>query len=409
MNRKKKVLGILASVPLISMLVVAMVFLSSGPAPAADSVKHIKIGTAMPLTGPLNVVAIAFDRGFDFYGDKLKEQGGIKIGNDRYVFDFIHEDTKGTAEGAGTAASKLVTQDKVKFIIGAILEPEIQGIYQVTAPAKVLYAMANIDIPGHAVDVSPKKPLLVRLAVGPDNCQPGDLDYLVKAYPSAKKIAVVPPDIGYEPMIEALKVQASQRGLTVSSVEKWAWGTTDFVPTYTRVVASKPDVVFAMNSGQAEYQLAAARQLGFKGPFFSNAPLGADVFVNVVNDPVALTDVMVNSPDIFHPTDYIKDLMRRWKAKYSSEPFVSDCIHPGDMAWILAQAMEKAQSIEPEKVLATLETMTAPGSLKTAFGKGRMGGKKRFGVNRVLYRPLPLTRIMKGKTEFVGYLTPPEE
>ena len=373
------------------------------------SAKVIKIGTIMGLTGPSSIPSLAFDRGWDIYGDKLKEQGGIKIGNDRYVFEFIHEDSKATAETAGTAANKLVTHDKVKFVIGNMLETEAQAIYQVTGPAKVLYLMGNINIPEHPADVSLKKPLLFRPAVHPDIAQAGDLDFLKKAYPNAKKIAVVSPDAAIEGMVDLLKVQASQRGQQVILVEKWAWGTTDFIPIYTRVLASKPDVIFAMNSGQAMFQLIAARQLGFKGPFISNSPLGADVFVHVVEDPGMLTDVLVNSIDVFHPTDFIKDLQRRWAAKYGKEPFISDCVHASDMPWILAQAMEKAQSIEPEKVAAALESMTAPGSLKVAYGTGYMGGKKRFGVNRVLYRPIPLTRIMNGKTEFIGFAPPPAE
>lgn len=120
--KRKKSFGVLASVLVIMILAVAIVILSSNVTPAAAPVKHIKIGTIMGLTGPLSVPSIAFDRGWDFYGDKLKEMGGIKIGNDHYVFDFIHEDSKGAAETAGTAANKLVTQDKVKFVIGAMLE-----------------------------------------------------------------------------------------------------------------------------------------------------------------------------------------------------------------------------------------------------------------------------------------------
>lgn len=389
------------------MLVVVMVAGCAKPTPPAE-LKHIKIGTIMPLTGPLSTVSLAFTRGWEFYSDKLTEEGGIKIGDDRYVFDFINEDSKLSAEAAGIAANKLITQDKVKYIIGAILESEMAAIYQVTAPAKVLYLLGNINIPGHPADVGPDKPLLVRPMFSHDDNQPIDLDYILKTYPDDKKITCVAPNIGYEGMIENLKNQAAERGLEVSAVEMWEWGTTDFIPTYTRALASKPDVIFAMVSGQAMYQLLAARQLGFTGPFISNSPLGADVFVNVVNDPVALTDVICNSPDIYHPNDAVKDLLRRWQEKYGSEPFVSDCIHSYDMPWILAQAMEKAQSIEPETVMATLETMTAPGSLETNFGPGRMGGMERFGCNRVLYRPFPITRIMNGETEFVGYFNPEE-
>jgi ABC-type branched-subunit amino acid transport system substrate-binding protein len=153
-------------------------------------------------------------------------------------------------------------------------------------------------------------------------------------------------------------------------------------------------------------QLMAARQLGFKGPFISNSPLGADVFVNVVKDPTWLTDVLVNSPDIEVPNAAIQELMDRWSKKYPSDPFVSDAIHSYDMPWIIAQAMVKAQSIEPANVLAALETMTNLGDIMTGLGPGFMGGLEKYGVNRVLYRPLPLTRIMNGKMELIGYTNP---
>jgi branched-chain amino acid transport system substrate-binding protein len=360
----------------------------------------------MGLTGPLSTVCLPFIRGWDFYADKLKEEGGIKIGDDRYVFEFIHEDSKLSAEGASIAANKLVTQDKVKFIIGAMLESEVAAIYQVTKPAGVLYAQANINIPGHEADISPDKPLQVRPMVDHTDTVPPDLDYILKTYPNAKTIAIAAPDLGYEGMIAALEKDAQARGMSVIFVEKWAWGTTDFVPTFTRVLNSKPDIIVAMVSGQAMDQLMAARQLGFKGIFVSNSPLGADIFVNVVRDPVWLTDVLVNSPDIEVPNAAIKELMGRWAKKYPNDPFVSDAIHAYDMPWILAQAMVKAQSIEPAAVLAALETMTTLGDVMTNFGPGHMGGMERYGVNRILFRPIPLTRIMDGKMEFIGFFNP---
>jgi hypothetical protein len=35
-----------------------------------------------------------------------------------------------------------------------------------------------------------------------------------------------------------------------------------------------------------------------------------------------------------------------------------------------------------------------------------MGGNERFGVNRVVVRPMPISRLMKGKIEFVGFKMP---
>ena len=37
---------------------------------------------------------------------------------------------------------------------------------------------------------------------------------------------------------------------------------------------------------------------------------------------------------------------------------------------------------------------------------GEMGGIERFGVNRVLMRDIPITRIDKGKIELVDFFTP---
>jgi len=401
MKRRGVTLKLLGVVLSAALLVGAMgTFHQTSAAPA----KHVKIGSVMPITGPLAVLGLAFNRGWQLYLDKINSQGGLKIGDETYLFDLISEDSKLSAEGASTAAKKLINQDKVDYVVGGIMEFELEAIYQATSTRKVPFIIANINVPGHQADVSPKKPFLVRLFYSHDDSHSIDLDYLVKTYPKAKKMVIVAPDVDYDRMIEHLTAQAKVVGIDVVGVGKWAFGTTDFIPTYTKALAMNPEVIWAMVSGQATYQLMAARQLGFKGPFVSNVPLGPEVFQHVVNDPTALTDVITNGVDLSRPNEMIKDVMGRWDAKFK-DPFVSDCLAAWDQTWILTQAMEKAKSVAGDKVIAALETMTAPGSLKTCFGPGQMGGAKRFGVNRVLTRPLPLTRIMNGKTEFIGFMT----
>ena len=99
--------------------------------------------------------------------------------------------------------------------------------------------------------------------------------------------------------------------------------------------------------------------------------------------------------------------MDAWKAKWPNDRFVSDAVHAYDMPWIMVQVMQKAGSIDPATaVQTTIESMTNPGDVKTIEGDGYIGGKDRFGVNRVLYRPIPLTRIMNGVAEFIGFKAP---
>ena len=77
-----------------------------------------------------------------------------------------------------------------------------------------------------------------------------------------------------------------------------------------------------------------------------------------------------------------------------------------DNLWVLLQVMQKAQSIAPDKVASTVETMTNLGDLETTFGSSYIGGQKRFGVKRVLVRPIPMVTIENGKLNVLQYYLP---
>jgi hypothetical protein len=63
----------------------------------------------------------------------------------------------------------------------------------------------------------------------------------------------------------------------------------------------------------------------------------------------------------------------------------------------LLQGIEKAQSFDTDKVVATMENMK---SIDTIYGPGRMSGQDLFGINHVIYRPPMISRIMNGNIEF---------
>jgi branched-chain amino acid transport system substrate-binding protein len=406
MNTKKTI----GSVFLAGFLVVALLISGTAgcaqpapvPAPApAPVAKVLTFGSILPMSGPISIVGLLWSRGFETFFDKINEQGGVKIGGDQYTIKYIPEDDKGSAEAGATAARKLIYQDDAKFICASIMEPVTEAVYGVCEEAKVMHMIPTVNVPGVPADISPKKPYLVRLSPSFDETHTMDFDYLKKAYPSVKTVAISAPDFGYEPMIEDCKFVAQQRGMEVIHVEEWAWGTLDFVPVFTRILAKKPDAIMIMISGQSPDQLRAARQLGFKGPIFGNCPLGAEIHVAVVG-PELCTDFFCNGADPEDPTEVMAEGIKRWEAKYK-EPYISDSTLAWDVGMVWIQAMQKAQSIDPEKILATLDTMTKKGDLQTVFGPAYMGGMERFGVNRTLIRPIPITLIMNGKMELIGY------
>lgn len=370
-------------------------------APPAAAPEHLKIGLIEPMSGPISVVGLAFKRAYELYADKVNNEGGVQIGDKKYLIDVISEDGKGNPEAAGTAAKKIVYEDGARFVAGEIVEPASDAIYQVTstAPTKVMHILSWVNVPFTPSDVNAKKTLQVRLAISPQDTNGPDIDYLVKAYPQAKKIAIVYPNIGYEPLIADITKISQAKGLEITGSFSFEFGATDFVPTYSKALASKPDVIVALVSGQADAQLRAARDLGFKGVFISTSPLAPEFFVKAAGE-AASTDVIVNGMDMTNPTPEMAAVRDASMKKYNE--FESDILLGYDQIWTLAQLMQKAGSVDPEKVDAVLESMTADGSLQTTYGPGRIGGAKVYGTNRVLYRPVSVVRLMNGKPELIG-------
>lgn len=384
------------------LLMTAALILTAGSPVQADDTKTLKVGMLMPLSGPISIVGVGLTRAVELYFDKVNEAGGLKLGGDTYMLELIAEDSKIDPTVAATATKKLVYKDGCRFVFGAIGPPVAAAIYQVCAKAKALHLITWIDAPGLPGDVSAKKPYAVRLCISSDAGWEMDYDYLRKTYPAAKKLFIVAPDLGL-PIDRAKKV-AKERGLNVLGHELWEEGTVDFLPFYTKALATKPDVIQAMCSAQAGYQLRTARQLGFKGIFISDAPTAPALILSLVG-PEGSHDVISNGMDMNNATPSMKECMSRWDKKYK-EPFFSDSIITWVEAEVFVQALKKANSVDPLKVVAAFESMTAPGSFQTAFGPGHMGGADRFGVNRVVVRPMPISRLMNGKIEFVGFNMP---
>lgn len=400
MAKQKKKLSILGICVLLTICLLAVTANTAQATP-----KRLKIGAIAPLSGVLSVIGLAWGRGYELFFDKINEQGGVEIRNERYLFDFILEDSKLNPEASAIAAKKLVHRDGAKFVFGCTgIDQNSEAVYNVCAPAKVLQIVPWANIPRSPGDVSPKKPLCFRASISAEDAQTVDYDYLFEAYPSVKRIAITSWDVSFEGMIERCKLLAKKHGAEVVGVHFFPVTTQDFLSLYTRVLAGKPDAVHAVVSGASQYQLRAARQLGFKGPFFWDCPLGPEIMARV-GGPEAAYNAFGNGMDLGHPTEGMREVIGRWKAKYKEE-FVSDALLAWDVAWILIQAIEKAQSLEAAKIIAKLETLTEPGSLHSLFGPAHMGGVKTYGVNRVVVRPVPISSLLDGKVGFVKMALP---
>ena len=390
-----------AMVLLILLILPAFVTADNDDARAAT--KTLKVGIIMPLSGPISFVGVGLAEAVRLYFDKVNDEGGLKLGGDTYTIELIVEDSKVDPSVASTAAKKLVYKDGAKFVFGAITPPVAAAIYQVCERAKALHLITWLDAPATPGDVSPKKHYAFRLNPTSDTNWQMNYDFVKENYPQAKKLLIVGPDTGL-PFETKAKKLAEERGFTFLNPIIWSFGTEDFAPIYTQALASKPDIIQAANSAQAGFQLRAARQLGFQGVFISDSPLAPAIILAIAGEEASY-DVLTNGMDFDHATPGMKETMDLW-AKAMKTPYFEDTPVTYSQAEAFVQALKKADSTDVEKVIKAFESMTEPGSIHTCWGPGYMTGKKTFGVNRVLNRPVPQTRLMNGKIEFIGLKMP---
>jgi branched-chain amino acid transport system substrate-binding protein len=235
------------------------------------------------------------------------------------------------------------------------------------------------------------------------------LDYFLQTYPQVKKVAVVAPDDpGAHEVNRDLKPRATARGLTVVVEEYYPFGSSDFYPMWTKILTSQPDAIL-MTVGFSTWMggiLKQGRELGFKGPMLQIAYPGGEISeIQRVAGKDFTTDYVVighalNKPEALTPMMNV--IAKAVKDKFGVG-LTTDHLLGFESLWYLAQAIEKAQSLDSTVVKDSFERMT---KIETPYGPGTMGGLKTFGINHIVVRPLSLVRFMNGEPNFIKWFTP---
>lgn len=80
--------------------------------------KILKLGFDIPLTGEIPDVGESAKNAAELLKKQINNAGGLKIGDETYILDFVYEDNESKAESAVKVATKLITEDEVIGIIG---------------------------------------------------------------------------------------------------------------------------------------------------------------------------------------------------------------------------------------------------------------------------------------------------
>jgi branched-chain amino acid transport system substrate-binding protein len=385
-------------IPLMIMLIVALIL--PGCAGEEPEAKTLRIGLVYGLTGPGSQMQLAKVETQKMCAEYINERGGVTVNGEKYLIELVIADNENSPAGSVTAATKLVHQDQVKFIIGCVVPVQCDAVASVTEPAQVLYVAERTDI------VHPDRPYYFTPNYGFASPLPGLYGALLELYPSVNKIGyIVEDEAGARAVADLSQNIARGHGLTVLETVIHPWEAPEYAPEWTKVLGMKPD---AVDQGLKMPDSTAAcvrqgRELGYTGPIIAAIPGDPHLIMNMIGKEYA-TDFIYAAFDVYGPEapPMVKEIVELWDSKYS-EPFDADSPETWDTMWVLKQAIEKAQSLDTAAVAKAWETMDTFESCK---GTGKMGGAQTFGINHMGFAPCPVTRLQNGEIEFIKWFDP---
>lgn len=237
-----------------------------GSAFAAD----LKVGVITSLSGPVAALGVPYGKGIEAAQAFKPTVAGHKV-------QVIVLDDASDPAVAARNARKLVNEEHVDLLIGTSGVPGALAIAAVARETKTpLISPTPVTVPaddnGWTVTVSQPFPLMVSAVVEK-----------MKAS-GVKRVAYIGfSDALGDLTLDALQKAAQPAGIEVVANERYARGDSSVAGQVLKLMAARPDAVFAGNSGTpGALPFIALQERGFKGQIYGTHGLVTADFVRVV-------------------------------------------------------------------------------------------------------------------------------
>ena len=343
MKKSKVLLGI----------AVIMLGLVSGCGSAAkpNASEEIKIGGNLELSGGVATYGQSVLNSVNLAFEDQNKKGGV-LGKQ---LKLITADNKSEAGESTSAITKLITQDKVIAVIGAVTSSNTKAAVPVSSDYKIPLITPTATNSEVTVNKDGSLNSWVFRSCFLDPFQGKVAANFVTNTLKVTKAAVFidqKDDYSKGLAAEFSKVLKSVGG-TITDTENYVGGDKDFKSTLTRIKASNPEVVFVPGYySEVGLIVKQARELGITVPFVGGDGWDSAKLAELAGPANLNNTYFVNHMWAEDPAT--KPFADAYKAKYNAEPDALAALGY-DGAEMLIAAIKTAGSTEPEKIRVALE------------------------------------------------------
>jgi len=249
----------------------ALVF--SAGASQAEETPYV-IGISLSLTGRAASLGIPEKRIYEMKVEEFNNGGGV---NGRKL-KLVVIDSESKPANAVLNTKKLIEVDKAVACLGYTTSgATLASVETATAGETLLFSNAASE----KIWVPTKKWVFNVVPRQKDACTPFLVEKLLKL--GAKKIAYIYIDTAYGQVgKETFDWTCKENGIEAATIEKYAPGTADVSPQITHIKASGADALIICGYvGDTAMVLKSARDLGFKGPIYSEYAVVGPEFIEL--------------------------------------------------------------------------------------------------------------------------------
>ncbi len=358
------------------------------PARAAEPVR---IGVTTILSGQYADRGQSEQYGVELALQRINEAGGV-LG--RPVEAFYGDNAADPATGIA-ATKRLIEDEHVPVLLGALATPVTHAIMPIVAEAKV--------------------PLVIDISAGQDFVEAsgvGGNDYAFKAIPSDRDIAlalmgwlkgrgvhsvaIVSDDNPFNHVnADSMAKAAVGADIKVLANETIAKDTKDLAPLIGQLKALAPDQVVTLLSSSTAPFFRAYEQSGWKVPItgridFSAATGALSPEFLASGGLDGATSITVFNPMIETPG--VRDFVQAYRAKYGVTP-TQRSFFAYESANLVVDAIRRANSDKPEDIERALKTTTMPSLL---------GGTYAMDAHNHPHTPMQIVGVRGGKASVIA-------
>lgn len=368
---------------------VAAVLAMIGGAQAQDT---LKLGAPLALTGALADAGIKTKQGYDVCVSALNERGGVNVGGKKLKVETVEYDYQSETNNALQVVQRLVTVDKVPFL----LAPYGSGDTKATAVVAERYGVPMVASAAATPSVFDQNFENLFGILFPNRMMTdAEVGYYTKKVPAIKKVAVVALNSLFPKGIAGELVNAAKAaGLEIVYNDLYSPNTTDFANILTQIKATNPDWIYA--TGYTQDLILIRRQMADQGVGAKIVTMTAGPSYPEYAESLKELAENVTTNSWWHQNADYKDSYIFGSSvgynKIFNDRFKRDATYLEAAATvsceILALAIEEAKSVDPAAVRQVLKSKT----FNTFYGPVHFSKSGQNDFNSAL-----VMQIQKGK------------